>query len=91
MPGDLDQEYVRARRVLLDALAALSEHRDAVILVGAQAIYLHTGDSDLATAPYTTDGDLALDPGSLESSPLLDQILRSAGFTPSRLQDQIGT
>jgi len=36
---------VIARRVLLDALEALGEHRDPTILVGAQAIYLHTGDA----------------------------------------------
>jgi len=37
-----------SRRVLLDALDALGEHKGATILVGAQAIYLHTGDADLA-------------------------------------------
>ena len=34
----MDELYVIARRVLLDALEALGEHRDATILVGAQAI-----------------------------------------------------
>lgn len=33
--------YVAARRVLLDALEGLAGHRDAVILVGAQAVYVH--------------------------------------------------
>ncbi len=37
--------YVAARGVLLDALDALGEQRQAVILAGAQAIYLHTGDA----------------------------------------------
>lgn len=55
-------EYVRARTVLLDALDALGTHRDSVVLVGAQAVNLHTGDADLATAPTTTDADLALSP-----------------------------
>jgi hypothetical protein len=41
-------EYLLARRVLLDALDTLGPHRDAVVLVGAQAVYLHTGDGDLA-------------------------------------------
>lgn len=40
--------YIVARTVLLDALDALGEQRDAVVLVGAQAIYLHTGDADIA-------------------------------------------
>ncbi|MGA2930016.1 MAG: hypothetical protein ABSG43_29315 [Solirubrobacteraceae bacterium] len=39
---------VAARRVLLDALEALEAHRDALVLVGAQAIYLYTGDTDVA-------------------------------------------
>lgn len=36
-------EYVVARKVLLDALAALAPQLDSVILVGAQAVYHHTG------------------------------------------------
>lgn len=62
MPGAHDPEYIRARKTLLDALEALGAHSSAVILVGAQAIYLHTGEGDLAVAPFTTDGDLAFDP-----------------------------
>ena len=34
--------------MLLDALDALSEQREALILAGAQAIYIHTGAADLA-------------------------------------------
>lgn len=50
---------VTGRRALLDALEALAEHRDAVVLVGAQAIYLHTGDALVALAESTKDSDLA--------------------------------
>jgi hypothetical protein len=46
-----DELYLIARRVLLDALDALGEHRDAIVLVGAQAVYLRVGDADLALAP----------------------------------------
>lgn len=74
-------EYVLARRVLLDALDALGPHRAAVILVGAQAIYLHTGDGDFAVAPMTTDADIALDPDRLADEPLLADALLAAGFT----------
>lgn len=76
----MDELYVIARCVLLDALGALGEHRDATILVGAQAIYLHTGDADLGVAEYTTDVDLALDPDSLAEIPPLEQALEGAGF-----------
>lgn len=76
----MDELYVIARRVLLDALEALGEHRAAVILVGAQAVYLHTGDADLGVAEYTTDADLALDPALLAEIPPLEQALEGAGF-----------
>jgi hypothetical protein len=42
---------VAARRVLLDALEALGTLRKAV-LVGAQAIYLHVGEGDLAVRTF---------------------------------------
>jgi hypothetical protein len=91
MPGELDQAYILARRVLLDMLEALAEHREAVILVGAQAIYLHTGDGDLATGLYTSDGDLAIDPGRLGPIPILEQALEGAGFRRAQASDAIGT
>ena len=77
---ELDPQYVVARRVLLDALSALAPHGKAVIVVGAQAIYLRTGLNDLAIAPYTTDGDLALDPTLLGYEPELEASMRGAGF-----------
>lgn len=63
-----DPEYVVARRILLDALDALGEHRGAVVVAGAQAIYLRAGAAVLPIADLTTDADLALDPALL--SPL---------------------
>jgi hypothetical protein len=57
----VDPLYVAARSVLLDALTALQPHGLSVIVAGAQAIYLRTGEANLAIAPYTTDGDLAPD------------------------------
>ncbi len=76
----VDPNYVAARRALLDALVALEEQRSAVIVAGAQAIYLRTGQSDLAVAPYTTDGDLAIDPTLLRDAPGLEVAMRGAGF-----------
>ncbi|MGO1054224.1 hypothetical protein [Crossiella sp. CA198] len=76
-------EYVAARAVLLDALAALRDHLPAIVLVGAQAVYLHTGAADLVTAPMTTDADIALAPGSLRDEPKLADALRAAGFVAS--------
>lgn len=84
-----DELYVLARHALLDALTALGEHRQALILVGAQAVYLRVGESDLAVAPFTTDGDLAVDPSLLQQLPPLEQVLTRAGFAPQR-PDSIG-
>jgi hypothetical protein len=78
----VDELYVVARGVLLDALEALGNHRQAVVLVGAQAIYLRVGEADVAVAPYTTDGDLAVDPSVLSTIPPLEQALAHAGFLP---------
>ena len=77
-----DPIYVAARRVLLDALAALAPHGKAFIVVGAQAVYLRTQPNDVVVtvAPYTTDADLALDPTLLGDEPLLEDSMRRAGF-----------
>ena len=77
-----DPLYVASRRVLLDALEALSAQRRAAILVGAHAVYLRVGEGDLATTPHTTDADLALDPSLLGGDPLLNEALVAAGFWP---------
>lgn len=77
-----DPLYVRARAALLDAAEALEAHRDALVLVGAQAIYLHTGDADLAVAEYTTDADFTVAPADLADAPLIADLLGARGFTP---------
>jgi hypothetical protein len=71
---------VRARAALLDAMEALSPHHDGVILVGAQAVYLHTGRIEVALAEATKDSDVAIDPRVLPESPLIEDAMRSAGF-----------
>ncbi len=78
--GAIDPLYIVARSVLLDALDALGPQRKAVILIGAQAIYLHTGAIDLAVAEYTSDADIALDPTALEAEPEIESAMTAAGF-----------
>lgn len=80
MSGAPNPIYVRARRVLLDAVEALGAHRAKVVLVGAQAVYQHTGEGDLVVTQFTQDGDLALDPRQLEDSPLIEECMLGAGF-----------
>ncbi len=59
MPGGANL-IVEARAALLDAVLALRAHRDSIILVGAQAIYLRTGHASFALAESTKDSDLAV-------------------------------
>lgn len=79
LPGGVDLLVV-ARRVLLDALEALADHRDALVLIGAQAIYLHTGATPIALPEMTKDSDLAIDRRQLADDPLLEEAMLRAGF-----------
>ncbi len=101
LPDSISAEVITvvARRVLLDALEALKVHRDAITLVGAQAVHLRTAASELTTASYTSDADLGVDPEVLDDEPLLEQTMTAAGFTqgpdpghwhrPEKIGDQI--
>ncbi|MFN8149507.1 MAG: hypothetical protein U0R24_00065 [Solirubrobacterales bacterium] len=85
--SEISPTYIAARRALLDALDALADHLHALILVGAQAIYLHTGDTDEAVAPLTIDGDMAVDPDLLGDDPKLEDALGEAGFALGESRD----
>jgi hypothetical protein len=71
---------VQSRSALLDALVALDAHREAVIVIGAQAIYLRTSAAPVALAEATKDSDLALDPRELRDDPLVEEAMTRAGF-----------
>ncbi len=83
MANSNEPEYVRARSALLDALDALWTHRQSIILIGAQAIYLHTSEIEFAVALFTYDADLALDPRSLAKAPRIIEAMQAAGFSPT--------
>jgi hypothetical protein len=89
-PGDADL-LVKARSALLDALEALSDQRDALVLVGAQAIYLHTGAAPVALAEATKDSDVAIDPRALTGDPLIEASMKRAGFSLDLLHPQPGS
>jgi hypothetical protein len=72
---------VEARRVVLDVLSALDPHLHAVVLVGAQAVYLRTEGRIEGYQPFTTDADIVLDPSRLEPIPPLGEAMARAGFT----------
>ena len=90
MTTDAEPIYRAAREVLLDALDALSEQLDAIVVVGAQAVYLRAGEVDIAVAPYTTDADVALDLTHLVDEPTLVELLTSGDFKLSEKDRQPG-
>ena len=79
--GDVDL-LVRARSALLDALDALAPHLDAVVVVGAQAIYMHTGKLDVALAEATKDSDVAVDPRVLPDDPRIENAITLPASLP---------
>ncbi len=79
-PGEQTEQLAATRRALLDALQALQPHLDALVLIGAQAIYLYTGGANVALAETTKDSDLALDVRVLPATPRLEQSMQEAGF-----------
>lgn len=89
MPGG-DKLIVEARAALLDATAALEAHKDSVILIGAQAIYLRTGNATFALAEATKDSDLAIDPRTLGEDPRLEEAMNDAGFILNPVSQQPG-
>ena len=80
--SSIPREYVTARRVLLDCLQLLSAQSEALVLVGAQAIYLQAPVLDVGLPASTTDSDIAIDPDLLFENPDLAEVLESAGFRP---------
>ena len=89
MPG-ADNLIVEARAALLDAVAALEAHKASVILIGAQAIYLRTGNATFALAEATKDSDLAIDTRELGEDPLLEEAMTNAGFILNPVSQQPG-
>ena len=79
MPG-AGNLIVEARTALLDAIAALEAQKASVTLIGAQAIYLRTGNATFALAEATKDTDFAIDPRKLGEDPRLEEAMTSAGF-----------
>jgi hypothetical protein len=78
-----DANYVTARTVLLDALEGLGTHRQAAVLVGAQAVYEHTRaiDAEIALSPSTLDADIALVPELLvDDQPSIVDAMEGTGF-----------
>lgn len=90
-PGVPDNDLlVRARSALLDVLEALPAHREAVVVIGAQAIYLRTASAPVAVAEATKDSDIAVDPRSLVADPLIEVAMMRGAFVRDLTKNQPG-
>ena len=78
---NIPPQYLLARSVLLDALTALNPHLNNLILVGAQAVYLHTNPESVRVPAFTTDADLILNPHLLADHPEITEGLNREGFS----------
>jgi hypothetical protein len=73
--------YKSARKSLVHALRALSIYdKEAIVVVGAQAVYLQCEDDDLPFSPFTFDSDLAVDPRLLDEIPPIRRVLEQQGY-----------
>lgn len=89
-PGAEPDLFTRTRSVLLDALEALVEHRDSVIVIGAQAVYLRAGNVEVAIAESTKDSDVAIDLRGLGEDPTIDAAMEKANFIRNPEKGQPG-
>ena len=79
----LDFEMVIARNVMLDALDALIDHRAALTIIGAQAVYEQTKSHIGRPHVASKAADVCIDPSLLASGPLLADAMTMAGFSLS--------
>ena len=79
-----DLAMAEARGLLLDALVVLAPHREALIVVGAQAVYEHVRLVEGLEQPSTNDGDLAVDPSLVTPSASIYRAMLDAGFFQAR-------
>ena len=83
---EYDLVMAEARDLLLDALGVLAPHREALIVVGAQAVYEHTRLVEGLEQPSTNDSDLAVDPSLVTPDVSIYQAMADARFYQARLE-----
>lgn len=88
MSGDfdlIDPGTVLSRRALIDVIVGLSEHLEALTVLGGHAVIEMTWHLDALPVPDTTqDGDLGVAPQLLANSPLLFEKMIELGFEAAR-------
>lgn len=87
----VDARLVETRTALLNAIEALAPFRSNLIVVGAQAVYMLTGDVPVGLAATTKDSDVVIDPAMLAAEPRLEVAMTKAGFHPNLESSQPGS
>lgn len=81
----IDPATRRSRRVLIDVVLGLQEHREALTVLGGHAVIELTWHFNTLPVPDTTqDGDLGVTPQLLADSPLLVEKMIELGYEASR-------
>ncbi|MCT1549658.1 hypothetical protein [Brevibacterium casei] len=81
----IDPGTVLSRRALIDVIVGLSEHLEALTVLGGHAVIEMTWHLDALPVPDTTqDGDLGVAPQLLADSPLLFEKMTELGFEAAR-------
>lgn len=79
-PSNYSPDLVEARNTLLVVLQSLEPHRDALVLIGAQAVHERTKGLVDVISTATSDADIGVDPALLATGPDLFEAMLAAGF-----------
>lgn len=83
--GPLEPEIVTSRRALIDVITGLSEHREALTVLGGHAVMEVTQHvPSLPPDDTTRDGDLGVTPQLLGNDPILAARMAELGYETAR-------
>lgn len=77
----LHRSLIEARQGLCDALDALAEQREGLVIVGSHAVHERTKNIGIEST-QTKDSDLAVVPPLFSAQPRIEEAMRKAGFRP---------
>lgn len=83
--GDLEIEVITSRRALIDVITGLSDHREALTVLGGHAVIEVTRNvPSLPPDDSTHDGDLGVTPELLSDDPKLSERMIALGYEAAR-------
>lgn len=83
----LEPEIITSRRALIDVIVGLSDHRDALTVLGGHAVIEVTQHVPALPPDDTTrDGDLGVIPQLLGADPVLEERMKELGYETARAE-----